>query len=112
MAKDVKKFLEMNPVEFDQDENGWRSLVGNTNEEDIADLILKYIELNRNKIDEYNQDKTGGEIFPVGLLYFHAGQSFAYATAKYYQKAIECFQKRKRVLECICKWNYCILRRQ
>lgn len=83
----------MNPVEFDQDENGWRSLVGNTSEENIAELILQYLELSRSKIDEYNEGKVGKEVFPVGLLYFHAGQSFGYAGTKHYKNAIQCFKK-------------------
>lgn len=103
MFNDIEKFLKMDPVGFDQDESGWRSLVGNTNEEDIANLILKYIELSSNKIDEYNQDKTGKDVFPINLLYFHAGQAFGYAGTEYYEKAIECFSKSyEKNKEC---WN-------
>jgi hypothetical protein len=93
MQKDIEKLLQMNPVEFDQSHGGWRSLVGKVDEEDIAELILKYIKLSGNKVAEYNKDKVGGEVFPVDLLYFHAGQSFGYAGPKFYKKAIECFQK-------------------
>lgn len=83
----------MDPVEFDQHENGWRSLVGKIDEEDIATLILKYIELNADKISEYNKGKVGKDVFPIGLLYFHAGQSFGYAGTEYYKIAVECFKK-------------------
>lgn len=93
LEEEINKFLEMDPVQFDQDENGWRSLVGKVTEEDIANLILKYIELNKNKIDEYNKDKDGEDFFPIDLLYFHSGQSFAITGTKYYKKAIECFKK-------------------
>jgi hypothetical protein len=103
LDKDIKKLLEMDPVEFDQSENGWRSLVGNTNEESIASLIIEYAEKSSNKIDEYNKDKSGKEIFPIDLLYFHAGQSFGCAGAKYYKKAISCF-KRSYEHEKEC-WN-------
>lgn len=93
MVETTKKFLGMDPIQFDQDENGWRSLVGNSSEVDIADLIIQYIETNRDKIDEYNEGKTGEDIFPIDLLYFHAGQSFGVAGPDHYQKAIECFRK-------------------
>lgn len=83
----------MGPVEFDQDENGWRSLVGNTSEKDIANLILEYIELNQSKIDNYNIGKAGDDMFPIDLLYFHAGQSFGVAGVEHYKEAIECFKK-------------------
>jgi hypothetical protein len=91
--KDITKFLEMDPVEFDQGDNGWRSLVGKVNEEDIAELILKYIKLSGHKVIEFNKGKIGGEIFPIDLLYFHTGQSFGYAGPKFYKKAIKCFKK-------------------
>ncbi len=90
---DTDQFLQMDPVEFDQSDNGWRSLVGKVDEENIAELILKYIKLSGHKVAEYNKDKVGGEIFPIDLLYFHAAQSFGYAGAQYYRKAIECFKK-------------------
>lgn len=82
----------MDPVEFDQSEQGWRSLVGKTNEEDIANLILKYIKLNSHKVEEYNKGKPADKTFPIGLLHFHAGQSFGYAGIKYYPDAIRCFK--------------------
>jgi hypothetical protein len=93
VSDDFEEFLKMDLVEFDQDESGWRSLVGKADENKIAELILKYIKLSGDKIDEYNIGKTGKEIFPVGLLFFHAGQSFGYAGIEYYQNAIECFRK-------------------
>lgn len=93
LEKDINKFLEMDPVQFDQNEEGWRSLIGRVNEEDIANLILRYIEQNRNKIDVYNEDRDGENVFPIDLLYFHAGQSFAITGAECYKKAIECFKR-------------------
>lgn len=90
---DIEKFLKMDPVEFDQSENGWRSLDGNADEEDIANLILKYIEANQDKIDQYNKGKVGKEVFPVSLLYFHAGQSFGHVSTEHYKMAVECFKK-------------------
>ena len=93
LNSNLSKFLEMGPVEFDQGEGGWRSLVRAENEEDIANLILEYADLNRKKVDEYNKTRGAGQSFPIGLLYFHAGQSFGFAGAEYYKKAIECFQK-------------------
>lgn len=82
----------MDPVQFDQGEGGWRTLIGSVKEEEIANLILNYIELSHSKVDEYNEGKSGSEVFPISLLYFHAGQSFAVAGTKYYPKAIECFK--------------------
>ncbi|HRV75848.1 MAG TPA: hypothetical protein P5247_00495 [Candidatus Saccharimonadales bacterium] len=103
LEKRYCKFLEMDPVEFDQAVNGWRSLVGEVSEEHIAELILQYIKLSGSKIDEYNKGKVGGEVLPIDLLYFHAGQSFGYAGTKFYKDAIECFQKSyKNEKEC---WN-------
>lgn len=93
LNSNLSKFLEMGPVEFDQGEGGWRSLVRAENEEDIANLILEYADLNRKKIEEYNKNRGAAQSFPIGLLYFHAGQSFGFAGAEYYKKAIECFQK-------------------
>ncbi len=85
LGNNISKFLEMNPFEFDQSENGWRSLIGNTPEEQIANLILDYIKTNSNKFSD--------ETPPIDLLYFHAGQSFAYAGTKYYKQAIQYFKK-------------------
>lgn len=79
LNSNLSKFLEMGPVEFDQGEGGWRSLVRAENEEDIANLILEYADLNRKKVDEYNKTRGAGQSFPIGLLYFHAGQSFGFA---------------------------------
>ena len=45
----LNKFLEMDPIEFDQGKGGWRSLIGIKEEVDIANLILEYADLNRKK---------------------------------------------------------------
>lgn len=85
MSFSRKTLLQMDPIQFDQSEEGWRSLIGKIPEEEIAGLILSYIKLNKNK---FNQETP-----PVDLLYFHAGQSFACAGVKFYKKAIQSFQK-------------------
>ena len=57
----LNKFLEMDPIEFDQGKGGWRSLIGIKEEVDIANLILEYADLNRKKVDEYNKTRGAGQ---------------------------------------------------
>ncbi len=92
-VEDHQKLLKLSPTEFDQGEEGFRALVGNVSEAYIANLILSYIERNRELIISNNKLKHKDHYLPLSLLYFHAGQAFAGSGSKYYSEAIECFEK-------------------
>jgi len=58
---DIRHFLNMTPFEFDQSENGWRSL---ENENDIFFII-----------DLYLKKHPNNEL--SNIMFFHQGQSYA-----------------------------------
>lgn len=74
----VDIFLNMTPWDFDQSENGWRSLI---NDEDQIKIIILYLEKYPN-----NELST--------IMYFHLGQILAFMNknqkaVKYMKKALE-----------------------
>lgn len=76
----------MTPFDFDQSENGWRSLDKKRLYLDAAKLIATYVATNEKVI--LAQDKVS-----IQTLYFHAGQEYACAGKEYYPRAISFFRK-------------------
>lgn len=75
-------FLQMSPWKFDQSAKGWRILSKRGHHREAAIVIVAYI-------SHYYDESTKCFMFPhkmegepnphVGLLWFHAGQMYAYA---------------------------------
>jgi hypothetical protein len=85
MEHDVRKYLLLEPYEFDQGEHGWRELDNEKKFLEAAEIIEKYIKENKEKVQKYAEENPR-----LGyVLVFHAGQLYATAGPQYYDKAIE-----------------------
>lgn len=92
---DLSSYVGMNPIEFDQGENGWRHLASTAGcEREAAELIQKYVHYNENQLDE--------DIRP--LLLWHRGQILAFS-GNYGQAIPEMTASRKRTTADIDGWN-------
>lgn len=78
--------MVLSPWEFDQTPNGWRKLEGAGEFIKAADLILRYISANKERI--LNSAETEKTMI-LGLLHFHRGQLLASAGPEHWPQAIE-----------------------
>lgn len=92
---DLSSYVGMNPIEFDQGEDGWRYLASTEGcEREAAELIQKYLQYSENQLDE--------DIRP--LLRWHRGQLLA-LSGNYAQAIPEMAASKKRATADIDGWN-------
>jgi hypothetical protein len=91
--------MQLSPWEFDQTLKGWRKLQDEGEFIKAADLILEYVQQNRDRITNpvNNERKVSLE-----LLFFHRGQMLALSGKENWQEAVESFKRALQDDEC---WN-------
>lgn len=77
---------DLSPYEFDQSPKGWRLLDKEGKYLEAAKAIEAYIL--SHKVEIKNQNRVS-----IETMYFHVGQEYAMAGEKYYNLAIQNFQK-------------------
>jgi hypothetical protein len=87
---DLESFMQMPPREFDQSQEGWRSLANIGKKLEAAELIQEYIKLNEKRIKTPEGDEFEDAL---ELMHFHVGQQLAMSGIKYYADAINSFKK-------------------
>lgn len=90
MKNKYQEFLQLNPEEFDQDEEkGWRKLERIGRHLEAAEAIEAYLEFNKEKLQRGSSDDQELQ----KLMHFHIGQLLATQGAEHYSKAVHNFKK-------------------
>lgn len=92
-----REILRMEPWDFDQGPNGWRKIQDAGDFVKAAEVILKYIHANKDRI--LSQDKRERNV-KMSLLYFHRGQMLAAAGQEHWTEAVESLKQSFEGDEC------------
>ena len=94
----MQYYLDMPPYDFDQSDNGWRSL---SNYREKYEAIIEYLDIN---LDEKGNWKNGDDFGPF-IMYFHVAQCMA--QDKREVQACEYLVKayKDKIVESNLRWN-------
>jgi hypothetical protein len=95
------EMFQLSAQDFDQGPNGWRSLIGTIPDEQVAEVILKYIAVHKAALEQ-----PQGNYFPrIHILNFHAAQCYLIAGEQHYDKAFPLLEQSKKTDAYSVPWN-------
>ncbi len=97
----IKDLMMLDAHEFDQGPKGWRSLIGTTPNETIAEVILQYIAQHKAELE-----LPKGNNYPrITVLHFHAAQCYMMGGTAHYAFALPLLEQSRTNYEHSIPWN-------